>query len=131
MVCNDDANDAALTHTRDIKERARSVTTTDCWVMRQQDALQKMANCMMMRQFTFCTRYKYRYPHPPVALSPCLLTHLIASHNFSSLSPSLDVTQPRVTKQALLPPPHYGTRLHIFFHREKTSSGLSSVIDLH
>ena len=45
-----------------------------------------------------------------------------------SLPPTVVVTQIylKVTKQALLPLPHYGTRLH--FYREK-SAALSSLVD--
>ena len=48
-----------------------------------------------------------------------------------SPSPSLFIHVTRrsgVTKRALLPPPHYGTRLR--FYREKTSA-LSSLVDSH
>ena len=58
-----------------------------------------------------------------------LSSSLLSSSHFLSASPSLDVTQiPGVTKHALLPPPHYGTRLR--FYREETPA-ISSHVDSH
>ena len=54
-------------------------------------------------------------------MSAASIHHL---RTFLSSSTSLDVrnADPGSPSQALVPPPHYGTRVHFFFHREENSA---------
>ena len=72
---------------------------------------------------------RYTWLLSPLSASFWLLIPAIIFALFLSPSPSPRYTYLRsvVTKQALLPPPHYGTRLH--FYRENNSA-LSSLVDL-
>ncbi|CAM9775421.1 unnamed protein product, partial [Laminaria digitata] len=62
----------------------------------------------------------------------CVFFFYLLSSPVFSLHPSrnsdpINRLRVRVTKQALLPPPHYGTRL--LFYREKSSALSSSLVD--